>query len=114
MEEYLGVIPKNDSAGVLQDIHWADGLFGYFPTYVIGSVLSVQFFGAALKAHPEIPEETRSGRFPTLLGWLRENIHRHGSRYYPDELVERATGRPLDTAPYLRYLEDKFGELYDL
>jgi carboxypeptidase Taq len=114
MEEYLGVIPKNDSAGVLQDIHWADGLFGYFPTYVIGSVLSVQFFGAALKAHPEIAEETRTGRFSTLLGWLRENVHRHGSRYYPDELVERATGRPLDTAPYLRYLEDKFGELYDL
>ena len=114
MEEYLGVIPKNDSAGVLQDIHWADGLFGYFPTYVIGSVLSVQFFGAALEAHPEIAEETRSGRFSTLLGWLRENVHRHGSRYYPDELVERATGRPLDTAPYLRYLEDKFGELYDL
>jgi carboxypeptidase Taq len=114
MEEYLRVIPKDDSAGVLQDIHWADGLFGYFPTYVIGSVLSVQFFGAALKAHPEIPEETRSGRFSTLLGWLRENVHRHGSRYYPDELVERATGRPLDTAPYLRYLEDKFGELYDL
>jgi carboxypeptidase Taq len=114
MEEYLRVIPKDDSAGVLQDIHWADGLFGYFPTYVIGSVLSVQFFGAALKAHPEIPEETRSGRFSTLLGWLRENVHRHGSRYYPDELVERSTGRPLDTAPYLRYLEDKFGELYDL
>src|SRR5918998_248801 len=114
MEEYLGVIPKNDSVGVLQDIHWADGLFGYFPTYVIGSVLSVQFFGAALKAHPEIAEETRTGRFSTLLGWLRENVHRHGSRYYPDELVKRATGRPLDTAPYLRYLEDKFGELYDL
>jgi carboxypeptidase Taq len=114
MEEYLGVIPKNDSAGVLQDIHWADGLFGYFPTYVIGNVLSVQFFGAALEAHPEIPEETRSGRFSTLLGWLRKNVHRHGSRYYPNELVERATGRPLDTAPYLRYLEDKFGELYDL
>src|ERR687890_299467 len=114
MEEYLGVIPKNDSAGVLQDIHWADGLFGYFPTYVIGSVLPVQFFGAALEAHPEIAGETRSGRFSTLLGWLRENVHRHGSRYYPNELVERATGRPLDTAPYLRYLEDKFGELYDL
>jgi carboxypeptidase Taq len=114
MEEYLGVVPKNDSAGVLQDIHWADGLFGYFPTYAIGSVLSVQFFDAALKAHPEIPEEISSGRFSTLLGWLRENVHRHGSRYYPHELVERATGYPLDTALYLRYLEDKFGELYVL
>ena len=114
MEEYLGVVPKNDSAGVLQDIHWADGLFGYFPTYAIGNILSVQFFDAALKAHPEIPEEIRSGRFSTLLDWLRENVHRHGSRYYPHELVERATGYPLDTAPYLRYLEDKFGELYVL
>jgi carboxypeptidase Taq len=114
MEEYLGVIPKNDSAGVLQDIHWADGLFGYFPTYAIGSVLSVQLFDAALKAHPELPEEIRSGRFSTLLGWLRENVHRHGSRYYPHELVERSTGYPLDTALYLRYLEDKFGELYVL
>ncbi len=114
MEEYLSVVPKNDSAGVLQDIHWADGLFGYFPTYAIGNVLSVQFFDAALKAHPEIPEEIRCGRFTTLLGWLRENVHRHGSHYYPHELVERATGHPLDTAPYLRYLEDKFGELYVL
>jgi carboxypeptidase Taq len=114
MDAYLSVIPKNDSVGVLQDIHWADGLFGYFPTYAIGSVLSVQFFDAALKAHPDIPEETRSGRFSTLLGWLRENVHRHGSRYYPHELVERTNGHPLDTVPYLRYLEDKFGELYVL
>ena len=100
--------------GVLQDIHWADGLFGYFPTYTIGNVLSVQFFDAAVEARPEIPEETKSGSFSTLLGWLRENVHRHGSRYYTHELVERATGRPLDTAPYLRYLENKFGELYSL
>ena len=114
MEEYLGIVPKNDSMGVLQDIHWADGLFGYFPTYTIGNVLSVQFFDAALKAHPEIPEEIKSGSFSTLLGWLRENVHRHGSRYYPHELVERTTGRPLDTAPYLRYLEGKFSELYGL
>src|SRR5918995_4090581 len=114
MEEYLGLVPKNDSAGVLQGIHWADGLFGYFPTYTIGNVLSVQFFEAAVEAHPWIPEEIKSGSFSTLLGWLRENVHRHGSRYYPHELVERATRRPLGTAPYLRYLEDKFGELYDL
>ena len=114
MEEYLGVIPKNDSAGVLQDIHWADGLFGYFPTYAIGNVLSVQLFDEAVRAHPEIAEHIREGEFSALLGWLRENVHRHGSRYYPNELVERATGRSLDTAPYLRYLEDKFGELYDL
>src|SRR5215210_1191752 len=114
MEEYLGLTPRNDALGVLQDIHWADGLFGYFPTYAIGNVLSVQFFDEAVKAHPEIPEQMEGGESSTLLGWLRENVHRHGARYYPDELVERATGRPLDTAPYLSYLKNKFGELYDL
>jgi carboxypeptidase Taq len=114
MEEYLGIAPKNDAEGVLQDIHWADGLFGYFPTYTIGNILSVQFFDEAVKAHPEIPEQIEQGKFATLLGWLRENVHHHGSRYYPDELIQRATGRPLDTRPYLQYLNRKFGELYDL
>ena len=114
MNEYLGIEPKNDSVGVLQDIHWADGLFGYFPTYTIGNVLSVQLFDEAVQAHPEIPEQIRAGEFSTLLGWLRENVHRHGARFYPDELVERVTGRPLDTATYLSYLNEKFGELYDL
>ncbi|MDP8926148.1 MAG: carboxypeptidase M32 [Actinomycetota bacterium] len=114
MEEYLGVVPKNGAEGVLQDIHWADGLFGYFPTYAVGNVLSVQFFEEALKAHPEILTRMEEGEFSLLLDWLRENVHRHGSWYYPDELVQRATGRSLDTVPYLRYLEDKFGELYDL
>jgi carboxypeptidase Taq len=114
MEEYLGIAPKNDAEGVLQDIHWADGLFGYFPTYTIGNILSVQFFDEAVKAHPEIPEQIEQGKFATLLGWLRENVHHHGSRYYPYELIQRATGRPLDTRPYLQYLNRKFGELYDL
>ena len=114
MEEYLGIVPENDALGVLQDIHWADGLFGYFPTYTIGNVLSVQFFDAAVKTHPEIPVQMERGEFSTLLGWLRENVHRHGARYYPDELIREATGRPLDIAPYLSYLKNKFGELYDM
>src|ERR671921_881928 len=96
MEEYLGITPKNDAVGALQDIHWADGLFGYFPTYTIGNVLSVQLFDEAARAHPEVPEQIREGQFSTLLGWLRENVHLHGARYYPDELVERVTGCPLD------------------
>jgi carboxypeptidase Taq len=114
MDECLGITPKNDAVGALQDIHWADGLFGYFPTYTIGNVLSVQLFDEAVKARPSIPQQIRAGEFSALLGWLRENVHRHGARYYPDELVERATGRPLDTAPYLSYLNEKFGDLYDL
>jgi carboxypeptidase Taq len=114
MEEHLGIAPKDDASGVLQDIHWADGLFGYFPTYTIGNVLSVQLFDEALKRHPDIPRRMEEGEFSPLLCWLRENVHRHGARYYPDELVRRVTGRPLDTAPYLHYLKNKFVELYDL
>jgi carboxypeptidase Taq len=113
-EEYLGLTPQDDAHGVLQDVHWSAGLFGYFPTYTIGNVLSAQFYDAAVKQRPEITEEIHRGQFGTLRGWLRENIHRHGSRYEPDELVERVTGRPLDAEPYLRYLRKKFGELYDL
>jgi carboxypeptidase Taq len=114
MEEYLGVTPEDNARGVLQDVHWAAGLLGYFPTYTIGNVLSAQFFEQATKAHPEIPEMIGRGEFGSLLGWLRENVYRHGRRYDPDELVVRATGRPPDTAPYLRYLKSKFGELYGL
>ena len=112
MEEYLGLTPENDTQGVLQDIHWSAGLFGYFPTYTMGNVLSVQLFEAAVEAHPQIPEEIGRGEFGTLLGWLRENIHRHGRKYEPEDLVQTATGRSLDTAPYLKYLNTKFGELY--
>jgi carboxypeptidase Taq len=112
MEEYLGVTPGSDARGVLQDIHWAAGLSGYFPTYTMGNVLSVQLFETAVENHPQIPDEIGRGEFGTLLGWLHENIHRHGRRYEPKELIQNTTGRPLDTAPYLKYLSTKFGELY--
>jgi len=112
MEEHLGITPKDDARGVLQDDHWAIGFFGYFPTYTLGNVLSVQLFEAALEAHPEIPAEMERGEFATLLAWLRENVHRHGKKHDPEALIENATGRPPDTSPYLRYLGEKFGELY--
>ncbi len=114
MEEYLGIVPETDALGVLQDTHWAIGLFGYFPSYTVGNVLSVQLFEAAVAGRPEILPEMERGEFGTLLGWLRENVHRHGKRYEPDDLIARATGRPPDTDPYLRYLASKFGELYDV
>jgi carboxypeptidase Taq len=114
MEEYLGIVPENDAVGVLQDTHWAIGYFGYFPAYTVGNVLSVQLFEAAVEERPEILPEMERGEFGALLGWLRENIHCHGKKYEPDDLIERATGRPPHTGPYLRYLETKFGELYSL
>lgn len=113
-KSYLGFVPPSASRGVLQDVHWAMGLIGYFPTYTLGNVLSAQIFEAAESAHPEIREQISEGRFETLLGWLRENIHRHGRRYEPRELIERATGRPMESGPYVSYLKRKYGEIYDL
>ena len=112
MEEHLSITPKDNAHGVLQDVHWAVGLFGYFPTYTLGNVLAVQLFDAALKASPEISDQIERGEFGALLGWLRENVHRPGKKYEPDDLIERATGRPPEAGPYLRYLRGKFGELY--
>ena len=114
MEDYLGIVPENDTVGVLQDTHWAIGYFGYFPAYTVGNVLSAQLFGAAIVERPEIPSEMERGEFGALLRWLGENVHRHGKKHEPDDLVEAATGRPPETPPYLGYLRTKFGELYDL
>jgi carboxypeptidase Taq len=114
MTDALGITPPNDALGVLQDVHWSIGLFGYFPTYTLGNLMSVQLFEAALAAHPELPREIRGGHFATLLGWLRENVHRHGARYLPADLLKRATGSDLDAAPYLAYLRRKYAALYRL
>ena len=114
MRQYLGMEPKTHREGILQDVHWSGGGMGYFPTYTLGNILSVQFFEAATKAHPEIAGEIEVGRFGTLLGWLGENIHRHGKIYPPRELVRRATGREMTIEPYAGYLKRKYGEIYGL
>ena len=111
-EDYLGVTPPDDAQGCLQDIHWSIGMFGYFPTYTLGNLISAQLFDAVKAAQPELEEDIQHGQFGNLLGWLRENIHQHGSRYEPAELLERATGQKLEAGPYIRYLKEKFGALY--
>jgi carboxypeptidase Taq len=111
---YLGLVPETDSLGVLQDIHWSAGLIGYFPTYSIGNLLSVQLYDKAVEQHPAIPAEIGRGEFSTLLNWMRENVHKHGRKYEPQDLVKRATGEPLQSRSYVRYLKAKFGEIYGL
>ena len=111
----LGIAPPSDSDGVLQDVHWYGGMIGGgFQGYTIGNILSAQFFAAARTAHPEIDAEIGQGAFGTLHTWLRENIYRHGSTFTTDDLVQRVTGGPLSTAPYMAYLRQKYGELYQL
>ena len=114
MEEYLGVRPPDDTTGVLQDIHWSAGLFGYFATYTLGNLISAQLWERFEAAQPARDADMRRGDFSALLAWLRSEVHRHGRMFEPQELVQRVTGSRLDPAPYLRYLERKFGEIYGL
>jgi len=114
MEEYLGVRPADDATGVLQDIHWSAGLLGYFATYTLGNLISAQLWERFGAAHPARDADIRGGDFSALLSWLRTEVHQHGRMFEPQELVRRATGAPVDPAPYLRYLEHKFGEIYSL
>ena len=89
-------------------------MIGYFPTYTLGNLMSVQLFDAAVAATPALEDDIRSGRFERLSAWLREHVHRHGARYQPSELMRRATGKELDAGPYVAYLRRKFGGLYRL
>ncbi len=111
----LGLEPPDDSDGCLQDVHWyAGGIGGAFQSYTIGNILSAQLYAAAVEARPEIPQETRQGEFGTLQAWLRDRLYRHGSKFQPDEIVRRATGKAMTIAPYIAYLRSKYGELYEL
>ena len=112
MREYFGITPPTNREGILQDVHWSIGIMGYFPTYSLGNILSVQLWEKALADVPSIPSDVERGEFKPLLGWLRENVHRHGRKYLPAELIQRATGSPLTSALYVRYLKSKFGEIY--
>jgi len=110
-EELIGLEVPNDRLGVLQDAHWSGGGFGYFPTYLIGSVLSVQIWKKARAAIPDIEEQIERGEFSELHEWLRENVYSLGRKFTPAETVERVVGGPVDPAPYLRYLRGKLGTL---
>jgi carboxypeptidase Taq len=114
IQEYLGIVPDSDANGILQDMHWSIGLFGYFATYTLGNLISVQLWEKYTEDDPQWASRIQSGEFGTLREWLRHALHQHGRSYRPRDLVMRITGRPISTAPYLEYLESKYGELYGL
>jgi carboxypeptidase Taq len=113
-QQYLGITPPNQADGVLQDVHWSAGLFGYFPTYALGNLYAAQFFRQASEDLEDLEGCFERGDFGPLLGWLRENIHAHGRRYTPAELVERITGGPLEHEALMRQLQEKYGPIYGL
>jgi carboxypeptidase Taq len=114
MQEYLGVTPPDDRLGVLQDTHWAFGGLGYFPTYTLGNVYAAQLWAAVRTDQPDLDQRLAQGDTAGLLTWMRERIHRAGRLYQPAALIERVTGAPPDAHSLIRYLDDKFGRLYEL
>ena len=109
--ELMGLEVPNDAVGVLQDSHWSNGYLGYFPTYLLGSVLSVQVWEKAREALPDVEEQIERGEFSDLHGWLRENVYALGAKFTPAETIERVVGGPIDPEPYLDYLRDKLTTL---
>ncbi|HVU33190.1 MAG TPA: carboxypeptidase M32 [Opitutaceae bacterium] len=110
--ELLGLEPATDREGVLQDVHWSDGAFGYFPSYCLGNMIAAQLWHRVLELRPTLEEEFARGDFGWLLGWLRENVHRYGRRFGTLELVRRATGEELSPKHLIRYLRERYGRLY--
>jgi carboxypeptidase Taq len=114
-EADFGLAVPDDKDGVMQDVHWYAGpIGGAFQGYTLGNILSAQYFAAAVKANPSIPDDVRRGQFGALHGWLKENIYRHGAKFTADELTRRVTGGPLSIEPYLAYLWGKYQKLYGL
>ena len=113
-DEYLGITPPDDLLGVLQDIHWTGNFGGSFQGYTIGNVTGTALYLKALADHPNMHSEWSRGNFSTLLHWMQDNVHTHGAKFMPEELLIKATGQGLTAAPYLQHIKAKYSELYDL
>ena len=113
-KEYLGIVPPNDAEGILQDVHWSFGGFGYFPTYALGNLVSAQVWEKMSEEIEDIDGKVATADFMPILEWLRENIHQHGAKFEPQELVQKVTGSKINPEPFINYLKNKFGAIYNL
>lgn len=114
MKDYLGIVPKKDSLGVLQDVHWSFGGFGYFPSYLLGNLYAAQWLAVMKKEMKDFEKQILKGDFSKIRQWLKEKIHQHGRRYTASELVKRISGESLNPVYFENYLKTKFGELYNV
>lgn len=114
MQEYLGITPANDAAGILQDMHWSDGSFGYFPSYLLGSIYDGMFLDTVREELGSVDELLAEGRISEITGWLNEKIHRYGSTRLPKEVIEQVCGKELSVEPLIRYFKEKYSEVYHL
>jgi carboxypeptidase Taq len=113
-EEYLGVQVPDDANGVLQDVHWAAGLIGYFPTYALGNLIAGQLFERAHLDLPDLDAQLAAGQLHELREWLRVHVHRHGAKFSMAELLSRVVGGPIAVDPFIGYLKGKLSQVYDL
>ncbi len=114
MQDYLGIVPPNDAEGVLQDVHWSLGAFGYFPTYTLGNVYAAMLFQQAKTDIPNLQEAMRTGNLQPLKGWLNDRVHRWGRYYTASRLIEEVTKTAITTEPFLEHLTTKYRTLYQL
>ncbi|CAM3738028.1 carboxypeptidase M32 [Alkalicoccus chagannorensis] len=114
MEELLGVRPQHDGEGVLQDVHWPAGMFGYFPSYALGYIYAAQLYEVMRQDQPLFEDQLRAGELQEIKKWLTDRIHQHGSSRKPLELLHAVTGSDLDAAPLIRHLTEKYTEVYEL
>ncbi len=110
VERLFGIEVPSDAEGVLQDTHWGAGLIGYFPTYTIGNLMAAQLWERLEADVEDMPERIEQGDFAPLREWLRSNVHVHGRKLYPRELLRRVTGEDLRVEPFLRYLREKLAD----
>ena len=113
-KEYLGIVPENDAEGVLQDVHWSDGSFGYFPSYALGYMYAAQMKQAMLKDLPQFNELLAKGNIEPIKAWLNEKIHQYGKMKQPREILQETTGEGLNAQYLINYLEEKYGDVYKL
>ena len=112
MKVLLGITPKTNAEGCLQDIHWSCGEFGYFPTYALGNVIAAQLFDTYTTLNATWERDLEDGNLDPIKNWLKTNIHRHGRYYSMDEIVKMTTKRPLSITSYIQYLNNKYARLY--
>jgi carboxypeptidase Taq len=111
-EAYLGIRPSHVGEGVLQDVHWSGGAFGYFPSYTLGNMYASQFIAAIYKQIPELDKHIEMGELHVITAWLKDNIHQYGKLKSPAELIQDVTGEPLNPKYFIQYLHNKFNDVY--
>jgi carboxypeptidase Taq len=114
MDELLGITPKSDKEGLLQDMHWSSGNFGYFPTYAIGSIYASQLFKALNDENPDVISDIEKGDFRNIINWLRKNVHSFGRKITADEIIKNTCGEGLNAKVFVNYLKNKYYKLYDV